>query len=140
MGCLSMSSQQQRTAIADKMWENQSQVQNHSAEEIQAENRDDISIFWSPLGLALMSERTCNVAPKLILGCVRSQLRHTNAMGFQRDCTFLRLCWWYSNPRAPDREHNKLLCTLFLSSSRPLTPVSAAVVSRPRQAKDTISI
>ncbi|GFO12336.1 reverse transcriptase [Plakobranchus ocellatus] len=42
MGCLSMSSQQQRTAIADKMLENQSQVQNHSAKEIQAETRDDV--------------------------------------------------------------------------------------------------
>ncbi|GFN77585.1 reverse transcriptase [Plakobranchus ocellatus] len=42
MGCLSMSSEQQRTAIADKMLENQSQVQNHSAKEIQAENRDDV--------------------------------------------------------------------------------------------------
>ncbi|GFO20788.1 polyprotein [Plakobranchus ocellatus] len=43
MGCLSMSSQQQRTAIADKTLENQSQVQNHSAKEIQAENRDDVA-------------------------------------------------------------------------------------------------
>ncbi|GFO46706.1 reverse transcriptase [Plakobranchus ocellatus] len=42
MGCLSMSSQQQRTAVADKTLENQSQVQNHSAKEIQAENRDDV--------------------------------------------------------------------------------------------------
>ncbi|GFO02406.1 reverse transcriptase [Plakobranchus ocellatus] len=42
MGCLSMSSQQQRTAIADKTLENQSQAQNHSAKEIQAENRDDV--------------------------------------------------------------------------------------------------
>ncbi|GFO03431.1 reverse transcriptase [Plakobranchus ocellatus] len=42
MGCLSMSSQQQRTAVADKMLENQSQVQNHSAKEIQAENRGDV--------------------------------------------------------------------------------------------------
>ncbi|GFN73755.1 reverse transcriptase [Plakobranchus ocellatus] len=42
MGCLSMSSQQQRTAIADKTLENQSQVQNHSAKEIQAENRNDV--------------------------------------------------------------------------------------------------
>ncbi|GFO33247.1 prominin-1-a-like [Plakobranchus ocellatus] len=42
MGCLSMSSQQQRTAIADKTLENQCQVQNHSAKEIQAENRDDV--------------------------------------------------------------------------------------------------
>ncbi|GFN80460.1 reverse transcriptase [Plakobranchus ocellatus] len=42
MGCLNMSSQQQRTAIADKTLENQSQVQNHSAKEIQAENRDDV--------------------------------------------------------------------------------------------------
>ncbi|GFN88309.1 hemicentin-1 [Plakobranchus ocellatus] len=33
MGCLSMSSQQQRTAIAGKTLENQSQVQNHSAKE-----------------------------------------------------------------------------------------------------------
>ncbi|GFO23739.1 reverse transcriptase [Plakobranchus ocellatus] len=32
----------QRTAIADKTLENQSQVQNHSAKKIQAENRDDI--------------------------------------------------------------------------------------------------
>ncbi|GFO26354.1 polyprotein [Plakobranchus ocellatus] len=38
----SMSSQQQRTVIADKTLENQSQVQNHSAKEIQAENRDDV--------------------------------------------------------------------------------------------------
>ncbi|GFN81900.1 reverse transcriptase [Plakobranchus ocellatus] len=37
-----MSSQQQRTAIADKTLENQCQVQNHSAKEIQAENRDDV--------------------------------------------------------------------------------------------------
>ncbi|GFO39082.1 reverse transcriptase [Plakobranchus ocellatus] len=42
MGCLSLSSQQQRSAIADKTLENQSQVQNHSAKEIQAENRDDV--------------------------------------------------------------------------------------------------
>ncbi|GFN79404.1 reverse transcriptase [Plakobranchus ocellatus] len=42
MGCLSMSSQQQRTAIADKTLENQSQVQNHSSKGIQAENRDDV--------------------------------------------------------------------------------------------------
>ncbi|GFO35004.1 major egg antigen [Plakobranchus ocellatus] len=42
MECLSMSSQQQRTAIADKTLENQSQVQNHSAKEIQAETRDDV--------------------------------------------------------------------------------------------------
>ncbi|GFN80711.1 reverse transcriptase [Plakobranchus ocellatus] len=42
MGCLSMSSQQQRTAVADRTLENQSQVQNHSAKEIQAENRDDV--------------------------------------------------------------------------------------------------
>ncbi|GFO27690.1 reverse transcriptase [Plakobranchus ocellatus] len=42
MGCLSMSSQQQRTAIADKTLEKQSQVQNHSAKEIQAESRDDV--------------------------------------------------------------------------------------------------
>ncbi|GFN85990.1 reverse transcriptase [Plakobranchus ocellatus] len=42
MGCLSMSSQQQRTDIADKTLENQSQVQNCSAKEIQAENRDDV--------------------------------------------------------------------------------------------------
>ncbi|GFO42667.1 reverse transcriptase [Plakobranchus ocellatus] len=42
MRCLSISSQQQRTAIADKKLENQSQVQNHSAKEIQAESRDDI--------------------------------------------------------------------------------------------------
>ncbi|GFO08995.1 reverse transcriptase [Plakobranchus ocellatus] len=42
MGCLSMSSQQQRTAIADKTLENQSQAQNNSAKEIQAENRDDV--------------------------------------------------------------------------------------------------
>ncbi|GFO07855.1 reverse transcriptase [Plakobranchus ocellatus] len=39
---MKMSSQQQRTAIADKTLENQSQVQNHSAKEIQAENRDDV--------------------------------------------------------------------------------------------------
>ncbi|GFO38758.1 hypothetical protein PoB_006526300 [Plakobranchus ocellatus] len=77
-----------------------------------------------------MSERTCDVEPNLISVCVRSQLRHTNAMVFQKDCTFLRLCWWYSNPRAPDREHDKLLCTL-LSSSPPLTLVLVAVVSRP---------
>ncbi|GFO24231.1 reverse transcriptase [Plakobranchus ocellatus] len=38
MGCLSMSSQQQGTAIADKTLENQSQVQNHSAKEFQTEN------------------------------------------------------------------------------------------------------
>ncbi|GFN86433.1 reverse transcriptase [Plakobranchus ocellatus] len=37
-----MSSQQQRTAVADKTLENQSQVQSHSAKEIQAENRDDV--------------------------------------------------------------------------------------------------
>ncbi|GFN99830.1 polyprotein [Plakobranchus ocellatus] len=43
MGCVSMSSQQQRTAIADKTMENQSKVQNHSAEEIQAEHRDDVA-------------------------------------------------------------------------------------------------
>ncbi|GFO44524.1 polyprotein [Plakobranchus ocellatus] len=42
MGCLSMSSQQQRTATADKSLENRSQVQNNSAKEIQAENRDDV--------------------------------------------------------------------------------------------------
>ncbi|GFO30698.1 reverse transcriptase [Plakobranchus ocellatus] len=42
MGCLRMSSKQQRTAIADKTLENQSQVQNNSAKEIQAENRDDV--------------------------------------------------------------------------------------------------
>ncbi|GFO29352.1 reverse transcriptase [Plakobranchus ocellatus] len=41
MGCLSISSQQQRTAIADKTLENKSQVQA-SAKEIQAENRDDV--------------------------------------------------------------------------------------------------
>ncbi|GFO17902.1 polyprotein [Plakobranchus ocellatus] len=39
MGCLSMLSQQQRTAIADKTLENQSQVQNHSAKEIQPQQR-----------------------------------------------------------------------------------------------------
>ncbi|GFO38860.1 reverse transcriptase [Plakobranchus ocellatus] len=42
MGCLSMSSQQQRTAIADKTFEDQSQVPSHSAKEIQAESRDDV--------------------------------------------------------------------------------------------------
>ncbi|GFO36628.1 reverse transcriptase [Plakobranchus ocellatus] len=42
MGCLSKSSQQQRTDVADKTLENQSQVQNHSAKEIQAENPDDV--------------------------------------------------------------------------------------------------
>ncbi|GFN92197.1 LOW QUALITY PROTEIN: reverse transcriptase [Plakobranchus ocellatus] len=42
MGCLRMSPQQQRTAVADKTLENQSQVQNHSDKEIQAENRDDV--------------------------------------------------------------------------------------------------
>ncbi|GFO02658.1 hypothetical protein PoB_002916300 [Plakobranchus ocellatus] len=47
-----------------------------------------ISIFWSPLGSVLMSDVTCNVEPQQISGCVCSQLRHTNAMGFQRDCTF----------------------------------------------------
>ncbi|GFO10105.1 reverse transcriptase [Plakobranchus ocellatus] len=47
VGCLSMSSQQQRTAVADKTLENQSQVQNHSATEIQAENRDDVLIYPS---------------------------------------------------------------------------------------------
>ncbi|GFN88528.1 hypothetical protein PoB_001503400 [Plakobranchus ocellatus] len=30
------------SAVADKTLENQSQVQNHSAKEIQAENRDDV--------------------------------------------------------------------------------------------------
>ncbi|GFN82186.1 polyprotein [Plakobranchus ocellatus] len=49
MGCLSRSSQQQRTAIADKTLENQSQVQNHSAKEIQAENRDDLKARHSAL-------------------------------------------------------------------------------------------
>ncbi|GFO26373.1 hypothetical protein PoB_005287800 [Plakobranchus ocellatus] len=77
-----------------------------------------------------MSEQTCDVEPQQISGCVCSQLRHTNAMGFQRDCIFLRLCWWHSNPRAPDREHDKPLCTLLLSSSPPLTLVPAAVESR----------
>ena len=41
MGCLNTPSQQQRTALADKTSENQSQVQNHSAEEIQAEDQDE---------------------------------------------------------------------------------------------------
>ncbi|GFN90156.1 reverse transcriptase [Plakobranchus ocellatus] len=42
MGCFTMLYQQQRTAVADKTLENQSQVQNDSAKEIQAENRDDV--------------------------------------------------------------------------------------------------
>ncbi|GFO35898.1 reverse transcriptase [Plakobranchus ocellatus] len=42
MGCLIMSSQHQHTAVADKTLKNQSQVQKHSAKEIQAENRGDV--------------------------------------------------------------------------------------------------
>ena len=42
MGCLNASTiQQQRTAQAGKTSENQSQVQNHSAEEIHAEQSDE---------------------------------------------------------------------------------------------------
>ena len=42
MGCLNASTnQQQRTAQAGKTSENQSQVQNHSAEEIHAEESDE---------------------------------------------------------------------------------------------------
>ncbi|GFS19837.1 reverse transcriptase [Elysia marginata] len=41
MGCLNKSFQQQRTALADKTWENQSRAQNHSAKEIQAEDQDE---------------------------------------------------------------------------------------------------
>ncbi|GFO31679.1 reverse transcriptase [Plakobranchus ocellatus] len=42
MGCLSVSSQQQLPVVADETLENQREVQNHSAKEIQAENRDNV--------------------------------------------------------------------------------------------------
>ncbi|GFR87598.1 reverse transcriptase [Elysia marginata] len=41
MGCLSKSLQQQCTALADKTWENQSRIRNHSTKEIQAEDQDE---------------------------------------------------------------------------------------------------
>ncbi|GFN94858.1 hypothetical protein PoB_002136400 [Plakobranchus ocellatus] len=46
----------------------------------------DIAVFWSPFGWALMAKRTSDVEPPTGSGRVCSQLRHSNAAVFQREC------------------------------------------------------
>ncbi|GFO03028.1 hypothetical protein PoB_002953300 [Plakobranchus ocellatus] len=69
----------------------------------------------------MISEQICDVELLQVSGRVRSQLRHTNDIVFQKVCTSTRWDWWHSNSES-QTENDTSHC-LLISSSPPLTPV-----------------
>ncbi|GFN84774.1 hypothetical protein PoB_001128000 [Plakobranchus ocellatus] len=107
------------------------QHQQQRRQQQQQQQKATISIFWSPLGSTLMSERTCDVEfnrfqAEFAFNCATLLPR------FFKEAVLLQDSVSGIQTREPQiKNATSHLCTPFLSSSPPLTRVPVTVESRP---------